>query len=68
MAHKPIYPDVTVNLLGGDGNAFLILGKTQQAMQDMGVPKEEIDEYVRQATSGDYHHLLRTTMEYVNFQ
>lgn len=60
------YPEVNVPLVGEDGNAFSILGRVQKAMRRAGVPKEELDAYFAEATSGDYDHLLRVTMEWVN--
>lgn len=60
------YPEVNVSLVGEDGNAFAILGRVQKALRRAGVPKEELDAYFAEATSGDYDHLLRVTMEWVN--
>ena len=59
------YPEITVELLGGDGNAFMILGKMQQALRRGGVSQEKIDEFKKEAKSGDYDHLLQTCMEWV---
>lgn len=60
------YPDIEVQLVGQDGNAFFIIGRTQSAMHRAGVPQEEIDKYADEATSGDYDHLLATTMRWVD--
>ena len=60
------YPNVYVPLVGEDGNAFMILGRVERALRDAGVSKEERDAYQNEATSGDYGHLLRTTMEWVS--
>ena len=49
-----------------DGNAVAILGRTAAALRRAGVPKDEIDAYVAEATSGDYDHLLQTTMAWVD--
>lgn len=59
------YPHVEVELIGQDGNAFLILGRVQKALRRAGVPQAEIDAYMDEATSGDYDHLLATTMKTV---
>lgn len=59
------YPEITVKLTGEDGNAFAIMGAVRREMRRHGVPKEEIDAYIAEATSGDYDHLLATTMEWV---
>jgi hypothetical protein len=63
---QPRYPEVQVQLSGQDGNAFAILGRTTAALRVAGVPSEEIDAYFAEATSGDYDHLLQTTMAWVN--
>ena len=63
---EPRYPDITVPLAGEDGNAFMILGRMRKALRRADVPKEEIEEFQEQATSGDYDDLLRTCMEWVN--
>jgi hypothetical protein len=65
---QPRYPDVQVQLSGEDGNAFAILGRTAAALRHAGVPQEEVDAYFAEATSGDYHHLLQTTMAWVDWQ
>lgn len=63
MSH-PKYPNVEVVLVGEDGNAFSIIGRTCKAARRAGLSKEQIEEYQQAAMSGDYDHLLRTTMEY----
>ena len=57
--------EARMNLVGEDGNAFSILGRAQQAMRRAKVDKEIIDEYMKEAQSGDYDHLLVTTMNYL---
>jgi len=60
------YPEITVSLVRVDGNAFSILGQVRKAMRQAGVPAEQIKEFMTEATSGDYDHLLQTTMQWVN--
>ncbi len=60
------YPNVSVRLVGEDGNAFSILGRVTVAMRKGGVPREARDEFRKAATSGDYDHLLATCCEWVN--
>jgi len=60
------YPEIKVKLVGEDGNAFFILGKVIKALRRGGVPMEEIDKFENEATAGDYNHLLRTCMEWVD--
>ena len=46
------------SLIGLDSNCFAILGYVKKAMKKENYSKEEIDEYVREAESDDYQHLL----------
>ena len=62
------YPNVTVPLVGEDGNAFAILGRVQRALRKAGVPKEEIDAFIKEAMSGDYDALLATVMRWVEVE
>jgi len=54
-----------VKLIGEDGNAFLILGKVSRALKKAGMHKEA-KEFLKEATSGDFDHLLATVMKYVD--
>ncbi len=66
-AEKTIkYPEIEVQLVGTDGNAFALIGKVQNALKDSEVSKEEREEFFNEATSGDYNHLLQTCMKWVN--
>lgn len=60
----PKYPNIRVKLIGEDGNAFAILSRVKRALERGGVPQAEINQYFEEATSGDYNHLLATTMEW----
>lgn len=62
----PKYPSVRVKLLGGDGNAFAILGAVRRELTRAGVSSEERAAFTTEATSGDYDHLLRTCMRWVD--
>jgi Domain of unknown function (DUF4314) len=62
---QPRYPEIQVQLSGQDGNAFAILGRTAAALRAAGVPQDEIDAFFAEATSGDYDHLLQTTLAWV---
>ncbi len=59
--HKPV-----VRLTGQDDNAFFILGAVKNALKSTEADKEYIDQYTKEAMSGDYDHLLAVTMEYVD--
>jgi hypothetical protein len=67
-SEQPRYPDIFVPLTGEDGNAFAILGRTTRALRQAGLGKDEIDQYYAEATSGDYDHLLQTTMRWVDWE
>ncbi len=65
---KPGLPDgmkVVVKLVGGDGNAFAILGRVSKALRRAGMP-EKAEEYLARATAGDYDRLLAVTLEYIS--
>ena len=59
------YPNIEVELVGQDGNAFAIMGRVSAALRRAGVSKEEIDIYLKESRSGDYDHLLQTAMNWV---
>lgn len=59
------YPNIGVELIGQDGNAFSILSRVKLALLRGGVPQSEIDEFMKEAASGDYNHLLGTVMQWV---
>jgi hypothetical protein len=51
----------TLKLTGDDGNAFAILGKAMKIAKENNMAWGII---LREATSGDYDHLLQTMMKY----
>ena len=61
-----IYPEVEVELVGQDGNAFAILGAVSKALKKANIPQKKIDECMTEMRSGDYDNLLRTAMKWVN--
>jgi hypothetical protein len=60
------YPEIEVEILGRDGNAFAIMGTIQNALTKAGVSKDEISLYIKESMSGDYENLLRTAMRWVS--
>ena len=62
------YPNITVELVGQDGNAFMVMGKVSQALRRAGVPENERKDFQNEAMSGDYDHLLQTCMKWVNIE
>ena len=59
------YPQITVNLSKGNGNAFSIMSRVRAAMREAYVPRQEVEEFTTEANSGDYDHLLQTVMKWV---
>ena len=53
-----------VQLVGEDGDAWAIMGRTIEALRRVGNPPEVIEQYRAEAMSGNYDDLLRVTMEY----
>ena len=62
------HPEVRVQLVGEDGNAFAVLATVRMALRRAGVPEQEVLAFVREATAGDYDELLRTCMRWVNVE
>ena len=62
------HPEVVVPLVGEDGNAFAILGRVVAALRQAGVPAEERQEFMREATAGDFDALLQTVMRWVEVE
>ena len=56
---------ISVKLVGTDGNAFAIIGKVNSAIKRAGYEQEAKD-FMKEAISGDYDHVLQTCMKYVN--
>jgi len=62
------HPDITIPMNGEDGNAFAILGRVNREMRRAGLTAEERTEFIAEATSGDYNHLLATVMKWFDVQ
>jgi hypothetical protein len=68
------YPECHLALVGQDGNAFAVMGACRNALKSYlrqeGKSSAEIEviisEYTKEAMSGDYDHLLQTTMSWVD--
>lgn len=58
----------TVALIGHDGNAFAIMGRVRKALRQAGNEPGVIDAYLKQATSGDYNHLLAVSMAFAEVE
>lgn len=53
-------------LAGVDGNAYAIMGYVRIAMRRTGMSREDIDAYIKDATSSDYNHLLVVSCEMID--
>jgi prepilin-type N-terminal cleavage/methylation domain-containing protein len=56
---------VRMKLVGLNGNAFSLLGTFVAKAKEQGWTPDESDAVVKEATSGDYDHLLRTLASHV---
>jgi hypothetical protein len=63
---NPKYPEIQVQLVGLDGNAWSIMARISSALEKAGVAKEEIEEYLTESQSGDYDYLLQTAIKWVS--
>lgn len=59
--------NIKVKLVGGDGNAFAIIGKVSKELRRAGY-SDLVKEFQNEAMSGDYDHLLQTAMKYVEVE
>jgi len=60
------YPHITVKLTGENGNAFNLISKVTYALKRNGIKQAEVDQFVNEATSGDYDNVLQTCMRWVD--
>ena len=65
---EPKYPDIRVSMVGEDGNAFAVLGRTIKALRAGGVSPEEIKAFTKEATGGDNDQLMQTVMRWVEVE
>ncbi len=61
----PRYPNITVPMVGEDGNAFAILGRVKRALKQGGASDSELLLFMDEALWGDYDHLLSTVTRWV---
>jgi hypothetical protein len=64
----PRYPNIAVQLKNRDGNAFVLIGRTAQALRGAGVAAKEVKEFRTECMSGDYDYVLQTCMKWVDVQ
>ncbi len=53
-----------LNLTRCDGNAFFILARAHRIAKEAGWTTQKWNAFNKEATSGDYDHLLQTCMKY----
>lgn len=53
------------SLIGVDGNAYAVMGYVSRAMLRSGFTTKERDEYLADAQSDDYDHLLTVSVDMV---
>lgn len=53
------------DLVGVDGNAFSVMGYVSNAMRRSGFTSKERNEYLADAQSDDYNHLLAVSVDMV---
>lgn len=59
-------PTSSDDLLSLDGNAFVIIGAVQRTLRRAGASAEFCKAFVAEATSGEYDHLLQTSIAYLD--
>jgi hypothetical protein len=65
---QPLYPNVTVKLVGSDGNAFNIMSLCVKEAKRQKVPADKINEFMDESMSSDYNNLLRACMKWFNVE
>lgn len=55
---------VTLDLVGLDGNAYVLMGAFSKQAKREGWEKEEIEKVLSECRSGDYDHLVQVLMDH----
>ena len=63
---RPTEPTTSDDLAGKDGNAYAIMGTTKRLLLDAGASRAFVDAYLEEAQSGDYDHLLVTSIAFLD--
>lgn len=63
---RPTAPTSSEDLLGIDGNAFSVLGHTARLLRQAGASEAFKDAYMAEAMSGDYDHVLATSVAFLD--
>ena len=62
------HTNVTVELIGTDGNAWNLIGKVRQCLRRAKYSTEFIEQFTQDAMAGSYDDLLACIMRYVNVE
>ena len=62
----PRYPNIAVQFQGQDGNAFALIRRIARALRGAGIAEEEVRTFRTECMSGDYDHVLRICMRWVD--
>ena len=66
MCNSIKHPDISVRLVGQDGNIFNLMGIVSRALRTNGFG-DEVDDFVSEVTSSkSYHEALAVMMQWVN--
>jgi hypothetical protein len=63
--NEPKFPHIEVQLTGTDGNAFSVMGAVTREMKRDPEAKLLVNDFMEEAMSGDYNHLLQTCTKWV---
>lgn len=61
-------PKPTVKLVGEDGNAYSVLARVRKALRRAGASAEKVEEFLTEATKGDYDNVLATAMKWADVE
>ena len=60
------YPHIQVTLSGTSGNALSLVGAVERGLRRADVDPAEIQQFRKEALSGDYDHVIQTAMRWVD--
>jgi hypothetical protein len=66
---EPRFPEVelTVDIFGTEGNAFFLISKVRRELAYHDASEEEVEEFDKEAKSGDYQNVLDTIGRWITF-
>lgn len=62
---EPKFPDIHVVLTGLDGNAMSIMAAVTKGLKLTG-HRDQVVDFMNEAMSGDYNHVIQTAMKWVS--